>query len=695
MSTFPVPKCPSELCFSSNDFTRESFSVDHFLQEHRNKANLERMRDDLGVYLKVLRSAMIDLINKDYTDFVNLSTNLTGLDKAIDNIQTPLGQLKDELTQVQLNVNEAMAEVTSLLEKRRKIEEQKCVLASAIKVNSWLRKLTQLLIAADSCFAVLQRAVADYSQIKFHIVRCQKLLTPSDKLKCDQLGQKLTNMIDQRFISCLIDQQYHNLPTLLGMYLTLGRISDAEQLYRRDVVAPAMAKLINEEALAGQPRGLQGLYHSIISFVEEDMRPLLALTTASSNRSSPPIKGFQFIVKSCWPEVEERLEMNLTSIFAPGNPELFFQRYTESLKFLSKLEECCSNPETVHLLKNHASYSSFMHRWNLPVYFQIRFQEIAGKLEYVIDENESDLRKPKNKDSCFQLTVTETAWECLQQCWAEKVFIPQLAHRFWKLSLQVLARYYVWSGHFINKKLPNPSDEDIDNLVRLYADLETLCRKLPEFLSTVNSLFSNHFTLSNKMKENLKSSVDECSTQLSAQLTSAGDRVTQQLSCACAHGLRQVSEVPRLFRRTNRQAPSQPLPYVAQVLAPAARFHRAHSGSLRQPQLGLWLRAVVNDLTKQYYSCVCSVLTSVQKTEESLRRLKKIRERSSSGTAAAADDRNAGRDDHKIRMQLHLDVNSFCQQVESLDIKRHEIDQLQSLLNLVQTVQAKPTTDVK
>jgi hypothetical protein len=60
-------------------------------------ANLEMLRDDLGVYLKVLRSAMIELINKDYADFVNLSSNLNGLDKAINGIQVPLGQLKEEV----------------------------------------------------------------------------------------------------------------------------------------------------------------------------------------------------------------------------------------------------------------------------------------------------------------------------------------------------------------------------------------------------------------------------------------------------------------------------------------------------------------------------------------------------------------------------------------------------------------------
>lgn len=55
------------------------------------------MRDDLGMYLKLLRSAMIDLINRDYADFVNLSSNLIGLDKAINDLQAPLGQLREEV----------------------------------------------------------------------------------------------------------------------------------------------------------------------------------------------------------------------------------------------------------------------------------------------------------------------------------------------------------------------------------------------------------------------------------------------------------------------------------------------------------------------------------------------------------------------------------------------------------------------
>lgn len=37
---------------------------------------LEELREDLELYYKLLKTAMVELINKDYADFVNLSTNL-------------------------------------------------------------------------------------------------------------------------------------------------------------------------------------------------------------------------------------------------------------------------------------------------------------------------------------------------------------------------------------------------------------------------------------------------------------------------------------------------------------------------------------------------------------------------------------------------------------------------------------------
>lgn len=57
-------------------YFQEDFDVDHFVSDCRRRVQLEELRDDLELYYKLLKTAMVELINKDYADFVNLSTNL-------------------------------------------------------------------------------------------------------------------------------------------------------------------------------------------------------------------------------------------------------------------------------------------------------------------------------------------------------------------------------------------------------------------------------------------------------------------------------------------------------------------------------------------------------------------------------------------------------------------------------------------
>ena len=57
------------------------------------------------------------------------------------------------------------------------------------------------------------------------------------------------------------------------------------------------------------------------------------------------------------------------------------QRYTTSMTFLNNFEQTCGSIASVRRLRAHPSYNTFLSKWSLPVYFQIRFQEIAGSLE--------------------------------------------------------------------------------------------------------------------------------------------------------------------------------------------------------------------------------------------------------------------------------------------------------------------------
>lgn len=62
-----------------------------------------------------------------------------------------------------------------------------------------------------------------------------------------------------------------------------------------------------------------------------------------------------------------------------------------------------------------------------------------------------------------------------------------------------------------------------------------------------------------------------------------------------------------------------------------------------------------------YLLFVTDVLTSVQKTEESLRRLKKIRDKS---TGILPSESQGTSDDEKIRIQLKVDVDGYANMVK-------------------------------
>lgn len=83
----------------------------------------------------------------------------------------------------------------------------------------------------------------------------------------------------------------------------------------------------------------------------------------------------------------------------------------------------------------------------------------------------------------------------------------------------------------------------------------------------------------------------------------------------------------------------------------------------------------------RYYKLVDEVLTSVQKTEESLRRLKNLREKSQQSSISS--EKQLMSDDDKIRLQLQIDIKFYVSYIESKNLKRAEIDSLVTLVDLI------------
>uniref|UniRef100_A0A182XWN0 Conserved oligomeric Golgi complex subunit 2 n=1 Tax=Anopheles stephensi TaxID=30069 RepID=A0A182XWN0_ANOST len=690
---FSLPAGPATLCFDKNEFMKKTFSVDEFLHENRNAGSLEIIRDDLGLYLKVLRSAMIELINQDYADFVDLSANLIGLDQQIDAIEGPLKKLRDEVDQVKGALEGSMSEIASCLEQKKLLRAYKKSLQSLARAQASLSKLEGMLLLSERKepfdATLLERAALESIQLQFNSKFCHSFLDDGKRQLAQELWSELLDRLKSYFLRSLNEPEPKELERCLRIYCTLDECRTAEEVFRGEIVAPFMNRVISETSLQNSPQGLTGIYNQILDFVSMHMKQLCQLTKRNGK-----VKGYSFIVNSFWAEVERRMETNMSSIFAPGNPDAFYQKYKCTLEFLERIEQIIDDADDVAQFKAHAQYRSFQLRWNLPVYFQIRFQEIGAELEASCNDSAAAQRQLAKSISASQFNVAQfsVALTAISRCWQDGVFLPQLFHRFLKLTLQILARLSVWCGE-VSRSAPKQEQEGgsedgterIRFMVALYSDLRNIELKIP---SIVNLVAEKSPTGTSRTE--LETIIGESGTIFGDRRSQLQRLIVQELITASIPQLRQVSDIPRLYRKTNRDVPSRCCSYVEQVLAPTDTFRKNYDSMIGDEAMRDFLTGVYNHVTVQYYQMIDEVLTSVQKTEESLRRLKNLRDRS--GTAAASStattnntDRVATSDDDKIRLQLQVDVMHYVRFVEDqAKISRQDVNQLPQLIQLVE-----------
>lgn len=329
---------------------------------------------------------MIELINEDYADFVNLSSDLVGLDQSIGKIQLPLQALREDIASVRTVVGDTMLEIADSLEMKRLLHEQLKNVRSFIAARQSSVKLRKLLdeeLRSDADETVnpimLERAAMELVRLKHDLAECQPLIdrtkTADELNQYDAIRDRLLRKIEVNFLKVLSAKNVEHLERCLQVYCTLGEYRTAEDIFRREIVAPYMHDVISETALQNSPHGLNGVYKQILQFVDDRMKQLLSLTqpNVATNAGIATVSGFDFMLNSFWIEVERRLETHMASIFAPGNPDLFYQKYKCTNEFLIKIEEIIRNEKQVERLHAHTQYKQFQTKWNLPVYFQVSF----------------------------------------------------------------------------------------------------------------------------------------------------------------------------------------------------------------------------------------------------------------------------------------------------------------------------------
>lgn len=215
-----------------------------------------------------------------------------------------------------------------------------------------------------------------------------------------------------------------------------------------------------------------------------------------------------------------------------------------------------------------------------------------------------------------QLAPIITAIACFRRCWSAGVYLPQIFQRFWKFALQILARTTHWIDEFVElaewqSGAVGVPDTFADALVRCHTDCQLLNAELPKLLELVQSA-QRSYNAGQDVDQSAtlqQQCLDETKRALSERQVAIQGRLIAELVATSAASLRQVNDIPRLYRKTNRDVPSRAAPYVEQMLFAAQNFAALHGNTLGSAADGggdtvmqSMLGSVFCQLTAQYVS---------------------------------------------------------------------------------------------
>jgi hypothetical protein len=95
----------------------------------------------------------------------------------------------------------------------------------------------------------------------------------------------------------------------------------------------------------------------------------------------PSLQAFDFLGNGLLAEVDTQLAAARPAVFGCGDPAVFLAHYTAATNLVHAVEALCPSAAALQRLRASASVGSFLKRWNLSVYFTLRFQQVAGALD--------------------------------------------------------------------------------------------------------------------------------------------------------------------------------------------------------------------------------------------------------------------------------------------------------------------------
>lgn len=203
--------------------------------------------------------------------------------------------------------------------------------------------------------------------------------------------------------------------------------------------------------------------------------------------------------------------------------------------------------------------------------------------------------------SKYNLKPFSVAHDCLKKCWADGIYLAQIFNRFLKLSLQINSRLASWideavSGNSWPKVMGPNQCSRVDFLVVLYIDIIQTINECNDISRDIVAKMPAHLKPEHDIVEKC---VNESRQMFVKYLTRIELQWNEEMLKQTDAWTKQVADIPRLYRKTNREAPTKPCNYVEQILKPAKTFTELYSMKIAADTRQRCLIHVFSQLNKQ------------------------------------------------------------------------------------------------
>jgi len=536
----------------------------------------------------------------------------------------------------------------------------------------------------------------------------------------------------------------------LGGLALLGKGKEAESIFARVAIMPLIRSKVSMGRLdegggRGECAGLFSLLDDMSNTISTTFGEILRLSESMFDIDNS--MEIDLVTAGVWVPIATALMADFginMAIFSPGIASILQGNYIAMDTFLSEIASRLlkGGNNDIQLLKHpsiitekirdaqkriysHPKTTEFYKKWNLPIYYQLRFGDSCSRLNTAINKTrqegwiteilgtDEDVDK-LHSDTGLALSLFIEVMDILYSFWRSDIFLRPLTHRFLRGVVQIIGRLTNFVNDGLEGKITfgeehttSNENEDSPNLANgsnvlpenidkhvviarerycwgdIVEDVATVAWDMTILESKLTHEYIEKVKEASIGNDCAKTEADEIGILVKDVINNAVDGIKPFIEKAwneaivkllidkCCGPLAAVKGVAATYRMTNRPPPTQASPFVPTILRPLREFNSAFRCKI-PPLVGVrWKIAVVNTVAHRYSMAVEDLIATVQRTEVALQNRRARR------TVAGGMS-----DGEKVKLQLYLDYQQFSKNVQMVGVDPVVVDGISKLRTL-------------